>query len=971
MTEPVRAEPRRGPDPSELAAGFSAILAELAHAPEAEVGRWAPALREGDTLGRFVLRREVGRGGMGVVWEAEDPALARRVALKLVRTGTRASARGDDWLKREAEAVARLGHPAIVTLHDYGNSPAGPYLVFERLHGRGLDRALLDGPLPYPRVLELAVAVAGALDHAHRAGVIHRDLKPGNVFLLEGGGVKVLDFGLASLLGVSGLGDAGTPAFMAPEQWRGDLGDARTDLFALGVTLWNALTGRLPYPVVDEQSAAAAPGETPRLPREAAPASFRALVERCLDRLPERRPASAGEVLEALQANPGRARRSAPASAPPPPCSWRPWPASPPPAGSGGARSRPRETGSSAWWRRRATRPAIRPSTPSPASSPPPSSSRAASPSSPALALRRSPGRRSSSSRTGSTLSAPGRWPASATPGCSSSQRRAAPARRLVVTVRAVDPEDEHLLFERSTSLASPGELARRGGRALGGPAQEAPRAARRPRRRPDPARQRRLAQPRSGAGLLPRGSTAGRGRRSRTQNPVLACPPYFQAALAADPGFALAHHWLARTAFVTGTPPDEARPHVAVAMAAVDRLPAREALLVRSWSAHVEGRQAEAEALADEAVARFPDDLEALDQAAALRRAREDLAGTIPFVERLVALEPETGESQVDLVELLRALDRREELARLVARLEERTASPAVDRAVVRGYLGLGRPEDAVGRARARFEQLGNGVARRLLFGAYEDAGRYAEAEPLLRAMVDDHPDRPHYRFGLVNNLAAQGRLREALRELDEAESRAKGFGPGFADYLRSVLLTLGKDEAALWRAASRAVAADPLLDSTVAIALALRGDLAHAERLAPTLAAGTVRAQYEAVRAWRTGDSAEALGALQRQLETGSEPPGAFHPSYLVAEVSLASGNPAGALAAVDRYRRSKVEGYWRNVTTSRSGLLAARAHLALGHQEEARRELDRLLDGLRRADPDLPVLLEGRALRKTLGR
>jgi len=540
---------------------------------------------------------------------------------------------------------------------------------------------------------------------------------------------------------------------------------------------------------------------------------------------------------------------------------------------------------------------------------------------------------------------------------------------RLTLSVRAVDPDDEHLLFERSATVAGQAEVP--------GAVDQLAEVLRKKlhERREDLASGRiQLASAISpnldAARAYFQGIDCWMKPSDRTENVVLACPPFFQAALAADPSFALAHHWLARSAFLPGNSPDEARTHVAAAMAAVGRLPAREALLVRSWAAHVEGRSAEAEALADEAVARYPDDLEALDQAVTLRRDRGDLAGAIPFVERQVSLEPDSGEAQVELVALLQGLDRREELARLARQLELKPASPAVDRALVQAYLGLGRAEDAVGRARARHEQLGTTVTRGLLWGAYEKAGHFAEVEQIIRTDLADHPERQHTRFGLAAALAAQGRLREALREIDEAEYQTKALGSGSAAYLRAVVLTLGKDEAALQGAATMAHAADPPLFSCLATALALRGHLPLAERLAVDLPSGPARAQYAAVRAWRTGHPAEAIGALKRQLETGVEPPGAFHPAYLLAEVSLASDDPAGALSAIDRYRRSRVRGYWGVTTWMRCRLLAARAHLTLGHRDEARLELDRLLAELKRADPDLPVLGEARALRSTLG-
>ena len=225
----------------------SGFLRQMSRIPdEAEGDLWAARLHPGLSVNRFELVRELGRGGFGVVYEAADGELGRTVALKLVKPGTRIAARGGQWLLREAEAVARLNHPNIVTLHDLGQGQTGAYLVFELLRGRSLAARLRDGPITPDEVIDVGIAVARALVHAHGAGVIHRDLTAANVHLTEEGGVKVLDFGLAHLFGRDGANDGGTPAYMAPEQWEGDQGDARTDLFALGVILFQECQGTKP-----------------------------------------------------------------------------------------------------------------------------------------------------------------------------------------------------------------------------------------------------------------------------------------------------------------------------------------------------------------------------------------------------------------------------------------------------------------------------------------------------------------------------------------------------------------------------------------------------------------------------------------------------------------------------------------------------------------------------------------------------
>jgi serine/threonine-protein kinase len=275
----------------------TALLRKLAAAPEAQgEGAWGPAPRPGDVLGRFELLRELGRGGFGVVWEARDQELGRKVAFKLVRAGHAEG--GADQLHREAEAVARLQHPNLVTLHDVGHCEHGPYLVLELLRGETLQARLSRGPLPLEEALAVAVEVARGLAHAHAEGVVHRDLKPSNVFLCARGGVKLLDFGMAHAFGrkrVSG----GTPAYMAPEQWRDEPEDERTDVFALGVMLYQMLTGTLPFPD-DGGRSVRGPEPAPRLQVPGAPA-LGPLVARMLAKDLAERSRDGGSALVELE----------------------------------------------------------------------------------------------------------------------------------------------------------------------------------------------------------------------------------------------------------------------------------------------------------------------------------------------------------------------------------------------------------------------------------------------------------------------------------------------------------------------------------------------------------------------------------------------------------------------------------------------------------------------------------------------
>ncbi|HET8723715.1 MAG TPA: serine/threonine-protein kinase, partial [Anaeromyxobacteraceae bacterium] len=278
----------------------SRLLLEIAQASEEEAAQsWREALKPGDAIGRYQIRREIGRGGFGAVYEAFDPELGRTVALKALKPGRTRRLFSEEWIRKEAEAVAKLDHPAIVTIHDVGTCPAGAYLVMELLHGGTLADRIAAGPLSIDDALRMAEQLAEGLAHAHQRGLLHRDLKPANVFVCEDGRVKLLDFGLAHLLGTEVSSGAGTPAFMAPEQVAGTAIDERADVFALGTVLFQLLTGRLPY---DPAGARGVPsgGTAPAVPR--APAALGRLLDRMLARDPAERLASAEEAREALAA---------------------------------------------------------------------------------------------------------------------------------------------------------------------------------------------------------------------------------------------------------------------------------------------------------------------------------------------------------------------------------------------------------------------------------------------------------------------------------------------------------------------------------------------------------------------------------------------------------------------------------------------------------------------------------------------
>jgi eukaryotic-like serine/threonine-protein kinase len=281
----------------------------------------AHAVAPGDLIdGRYRIVELIGEGGMGAVFLAEHVGLSKEVALKVIHPSFAGNGEIRARFAREAMASARVEHPHVASALDIGELPDGAaYLVMPLVRGPSLTEALAGGPMPEARVIELGAQIADALAAAHAAGIIHRDLKPDNVVLMprEDGGdhVKVLDFGIAGLSGedpsaqkqLTRVGVVmGTPGYMSPEQAIGETVDARTDLYALGVILWEALTGRALFEgddvagIVTQQLTT-----TPTPVRELgvlAQGELEALVARLLSRARDERPESALEVRDALAA---------------------------------------------------------------------------------------------------------------------------------------------------------------------------------------------------------------------------------------------------------------------------------------------------------------------------------------------------------------------------------------------------------------------------------------------------------------------------------------------------------------------------------------------------------------------------------------------------------------------------------------------------------------------------------------------
>jgi eukaryotic-like serine/threonine-protein kinase len=276
----------------------------------------------GRMLGRYRILDRLGAGGMGEVWLAEDTQLGRKVALKSLRAEVADSSEKRARFEREARAVAALNHPNIVTLYSVEEADSVRFLTMEYVDGETLDDRLRPGGMRPSEVLRIGAEIADALAAAHAHGIVHRDLKPGNVLLARDGRVKVVDFGLARALGGDGglLGGArpretsltqeglavGTLHYMSPEQLQNRTIDGRSDLFALGVVLFEMATGELPFAGESAAQVISAVMRDPprRLDEQGGklPPQIADLVLAMLDKEPRRRPATAVDVRDALDA---------------------------------------------------------------------------------------------------------------------------------------------------------------------------------------------------------------------------------------------------------------------------------------------------------------------------------------------------------------------------------------------------------------------------------------------------------------------------------------------------------------------------------------------------------------------------------------------------------------------------------------------------------------------------------------------
>ena len=273
-------------------------------------------LHAGDRLGAYEILEPLGSGGMGEVWRARDTRLGRDVAIKVLPDSLAADPVARTRFDREARAVAALSHPNILDIHDVGSEGGVAWAVTELLEGQTLKARLDEGALPWRRAVEVALALAEGLEAAHARGVVHRDVKPSNVFLTSDGRVKILDFGIATLDDSTNLSQGprdvtephaivGTAGYLSPEQIRRETADARSDIFALGCVVYEMVTGRRAFPgETPPEALVATLRSEPRDPADLVtglPPELRRLILRCLEKRPDRRFQTAADLGFALK----------------------------------------------------------------------------------------------------------------------------------------------------------------------------------------------------------------------------------------------------------------------------------------------------------------------------------------------------------------------------------------------------------------------------------------------------------------------------------------------------------------------------------------------------------------------------------------------------------------------------------------------------------------------------------------------
>ncbi|MFT3917524.1 MAG: protein kinase [Anaeromyxobacteraceae bacterium] len=948
-------------------------------------GGWEVALVPGQRIGRFRLIRELGRGGFGVVFEAEDSELKRKVALKAVRTGHRDELRRERLLE-EAEAAARLAHPNIVTLFDLGRSEHGPYLVLELLEGETLQARVERGVVPPVEAVRIATGIARGLSHAHARGVVHRDLKPGNVFLTSDGGVKVLDFGLAHAFGLKRT-EGGTPAYMAPEQWTGAPEDERTDVFALGVVLYRMLSGRLPFRP-ENPGEVTGPSPAPDLEVAGLPA-LGELVATMLEKDPVHRPRDGGVVLRALELV-GQVLRGAGESAP----------------GPEAVVVRRREP--APWWRTRVAGIAAiaavviaaaalgvavrmaRKATIAPAADERivlavadvenGTGDRELDGLSGMLATSLEQSRKIDVLPRVRLIDLFGRdafqkgEPLDADRATAAAERVRARAvvvpilRRLgalyVAEVRVTDPSSGARLLslrEQETEKERLPDLVDRVSERVRLGLGEAPEA----------IRETSIALARSVTRSLEAWSHFARGQACVEQSGFFVgygpCLEEFKRATAIDPEFGLAHLLTSEVSYSLGLSRAEQRSALEPALRLLDRIPPSHQQRVKGWAAFLDGKDVEAKRLLKEAAIRAGDDKFAWRRAGEVPFHRDEFAEAAPIFERVSELDPAWPEGVEHLAIALGALDDRDGLAALETRVAALPESPATRAGLCFIRLWAGAPSTLA-------------TCEKASAGGADAAGTQFFAMALLHAGERDRLHRLVTQMSEGQSLNSFGPFMRVLLQVQEGrwEELAKtgetihGFKDAWlqAGWFEAVAGSGDADVA--HREALLALELDPALVTHVAPHLAYLGDLRRAAEFAAYLPVDSPRAAtYRAIVHWRQGDRVKAIEELHAVVRHTpfSVDPAMPHPAFVLGEMLVEQGRNAEAVEVLTRFLGFPLN--YPSWEYPRALLALAKAQAREGMPKRARRNIGLLLGMWGEAASSQPGLEEARKTSLELGR
>ena len=938
---------------------LTALLDALARSPEVEAaGAWARELRPGDVLDRFEVLRELGRGGFGAVYEALDRELGRRVALKTLRPGRARDEWADEQLRREAQAAASLSHPGIVTLYEACTCERGPYLVLELLRGETLEERLARGPMPPAEAAEIGVQASRALAHVHSKGLVHRDLKPGNVFLGEDGRVKLLDLGLAHLLGRRSSA-GGTPAYVAPEQWRGEDVSGKADVFALGAVLFEMVSGTRPFEVREGRSAALDPGRAPAL-GAGAPRRMARLVARCLDKEPGERPTAAQVAEELLDIQRDRHRRRSqrklvllaasavaagmliaalmvrslwgvPEAGPDgriavAVADFANWTGEPEMDSLSGLLITSLEQS------RRftvLTRPRM-------------------------LDLAREAGR-ANVERIDELV---GR--ALVRKGGAQALLVAAIHRFgsvYAVELRALDARTDRYLFtvkEQASSKEAVPDLIDR----VAAGAREALRES------PEDVRRERVRLGDAVTSSLAAYERYFDGEQLALDGRAEEALKAFRKAVELDPTFALAHLAIAKV--LDGVDQEQRDAALAQALRHVDRVPEKERLIIRAWDAGLRYRTEEALAFLGQVQSRWPEDPEAYALAARfLHWQRGDPERVVALYEKAAALDssryPSAIKAQIYAGRLEGALS-------IARRFAERRPGPLSLRYLLVVQSMSGDVASALETARSGLRS-GNPLTDEILHALIR-GGALDEAEERVRPALTTQTPEIERRDAFVRMAvlqAVRGRQREAVRTLDAAAREVDGGKPSTQlRWSRAFLLGGSRDVAAIRAAAAEQAREGLSWPICEAFVVADLGDLPGAEKLlrdaSPELGKTPCARITRAVVLWRRGDLAGAIAELQA-FEYGAD-------RFYLGRMLLDAHREREAVAAFRSFA-NRTSGWLPFFAWSypQSLYFTALAHERLGEREAARERLDLLLAIWKDAETDLPLLADARARRARL--